>query len=497
MRPELRNLTLSFLLLTAFTLGSTSCRVTDNDVETWKGTVKGPSKMVAVLLADKYDLELRTRAALALVEMQRSDIDGTGELLDALQKLDPQTRNKVLAGIVPGLTKQMNEGKVEPGAEPPPGQIRAKDAAFALISQAGPSAETRKGLTAAVMSWYVTDFDGRGLAGAYSAEQVVRALGASAAGGLVDALDARSPQQALIKLAELIAQVGDAPTKQRAAHKLVEIEVEMNGAPFLEWLKQQITSQLAATPGTKLDPARVEKTAVLNRDKFIDDGVILAMRHLADQPEIANRLLAIAKDPNPDLANRRTRALQALQGKAREEHLDALLAIALDPKAPTSVRDYAFDRVGDTQSVRAIPALWPLVQDGKDQRLRWRAGELVLALGGTNVLAEFISKLPAGPDVKYEPEELEGYATRLGQMTPLPRQVAQAQLSSPEWHARVLALQFFARKGTQADVRLLEPLVSDTAETKGAHWPKDSTVGKVASQAIAGLRERLTQGQSG
>jgi len=456
MRPELRNLTFSFLFLATFTLGSTGCRVTENDVETWKGTVKGPSKMVAVLLADKYDLQLRTHAALALVEMQRSDIDGTGELLAALQKLDPPTREKVLAGIVPGLTKAMSEGKVEPGAEPPPGQIRAKDAAFALISQAGPSAETRKGLTAAVMSWYVTDFDGRSLAGAYSAEQVVRALGASAAGGLVDALNARSPQQALIKLAELIAQVGDVDTKKRAAHKLVEIEVEMNGAPFLDWLKQQINTQLAATPGAKVDAARVDKTALLNRDKFIDEGVIPAMRHLADQPQIA-----------------------------------------LDPKAPSSVRDYAFDRVGDTQSARAIPALWPLVQDPKDQRLRWRAGELVLALGGTTVLAEFISKLPVGPDVKYEPEELEGYATRLGQMSPLPRQVAQAQLSSPEWHARVLALQFFARKGTQADIRLLEPLVGDSAATKGAHWPKDSTVGKVASQAIAGLRERLTQGQSG
>jgi hypothetical protein len=496
MRPELRNLTFSFLFLATFTLGSTGCRVTENDVETWKGTVKGPSKMVAVLLAEKYDLQLRTKAALALVEMQRSDLDGTGELLATLQKLDPATREKVLTGLVPGLAKAMSEGKVEPGTEPPPGQIRAKDAAFALISQAAPSAETRKGLTTALMAWYVTDFDGRSLAGAYSAEQVVRQLGASAAGSLVDALNARSPQQALIKLAELIAQVGDVETKKRAAHKLVEIEVEMNGAPFLDWLKQQINSQLAATPGTKVDPARVDKTALLNRDKFIDDGVIPAMRHLADQPEIANRLLAIAQDSaGPD--NRRTRALQALQGKAREEHLDALLKIALDPKAPTSVRDYAFDRVGDTQSARAIPALWPLVQDATDQRLRWRAGELVLALGGTSVLAEFISKLPAGPDVKYEPEELEGYATRLGQMTPLPRQVAQAQLSSPEWHARVLALQFFARKGTQADIRLLEPLVGDGAATKGAHWPKDSTVGKVASQAIAGLRERLTQGQSG
>ncbi len=490
MRPELRYSFVFVLMLMNVLAG---CRVTDNDVETWKGTVKGPSKMVAVLLADKYELELRSRAALALVEMQRSDTNGVQELLSALQKLDPATREKVLAAIVPGLAKQMQEGKTEPGAEPPPGQVRAKDAAFALVGQAGP--ETRKGLTQAIMGWYVADFDGRSLAGAYSAEQVVRGLGASAASMLVDALSARSPQQALIKLAELSAQVGDVETKQRAAHKLVEIEREMQSDAFLGWLKEQITSQLGAG-GAKVDADRVYKTAVLNRDKFIDEGVLPAMRFLADQPAIASRLLAIAQDSTA-AALRRTRALQALEGKAREEHLDALLKLALDANAPMPVRDYAFDRVGDVRSPRAIPPMWPLVQDAKQQRLRWRAGELVLALGGPAVLAEFFAKLPSGPDVNYEPEELEGYALRLGQMTPLPRSVAQAQLSSPSWFGRVIALHVFARKGGAEDLPALEKLKGDATPVKGTHWPKNFTVGKVASQAIAGLRDRLTQGAQG
>lgn len=490
MRAELPKWILTALLL----LASAGCRVTDSDVEAWKGTVKGPNKMVAVLLADKYDVPLRTKAGLALVEMQRSDIDGVQELLSSLQKLDRDTRDKIITGLAPGLDKLMKAGKAEPGVEPPAGQIRAKDAAFALVGISEP--EARKQLTQIVMSWYVADFDGRSLAGAYSAEQVVRALGASAASMLVDALSARSPQQALIKLAELIAQVGDAETKQRAARKLVEIEQEMMAEPFLAWLRAQITAQLSAG-GAVPAADRVNVTALLNRDKFIDEGVLPAMKYLAEQPEIANRLLAIAKDPNPALAFRRTRALQALEGKAREEHLDALLALGLDSNAPSSVRDYAFDRVGDTRSVRAIPALWPLVQDAKNDRLRWRAGELVLALGGNNVLAEFFAKLPTGADVKYEPEELEGYALRLGQMTPQPRAIASAQLGSPHWFGRVIALYYFARKGEQSDRPALEKLVSDSAPTKGAHWPKDFTVGKVASQAITGLGERLAQGQGG
>jgi hypothetical protein len=376
---------------------------------------------------------------------------------------------------------------------PPPRQIRAKDAAFALIPHAG--GESRKALTAAVMRWYTVDFNGRSLSGNYSAEQVVRALGSPAASMLVDALNAQLPQQALGKLAELIGQLGDPATKQRAAQKLVAIEAEMYAAPFVNWLKAQIVSQLGAA-ATK-DPARVEKAALLNRDRFIDEGAIPAMKHLADQPEVAARLLAIASDKSPALADRRTRALQALEGKVREEHLGPLLSLALDPTAPPTVQDYAFDRVADIRSPRAIPPMWPLVQDGAKQRLRWRAGELVLAIGGSSVLSEFFAKLPSQPDVVYEPEELEGYALRMGQMTPLPSAIASAQLSSPDWWDRVIALHFFARRGTQADIPAVSRLLGDSTPVKGKHWAPGVTVGKVAKEALDGLRERLGQAQAG
>jgi hypothetical protein len=505
MRRSVREFILGFGLCALAVLGG--CKVEESDIDTWKGTVKGPGKMVAVILADKYEPPLRAYAALALVDMERHDVNGVVELLNALQSLDAGTRDKLIEQITPGLVTMMNApaepaegGSAEAAAQgPPPRQIRSKDAAFALIPQAG--AQTRKTLTTAVMKWYTIDFNGRSLSGNYSAEQVVRALGSGAATTLVDALNAKLPQQALVKLAELIGQLGDPATKRLAGQKLVAIEAEMNGAPFLDWLKAQITEQLGAAQAAK-DPQRVEKAALLNRDRFVDDGVIPAMKHLADQPEVTARLLAIAGDKNPALTDRRTRALQALEGKVREEHLDALLALALDPVSPTAVQDYAFDRVADIRSPKAIPAMWPLVQDAAKQRQRWRAGELVLAIGGSAVLAEFFSKLPTAADVAYEPEELEGYALRMGQMTPLPSAVATAQLSSPDWWDRVIALYFFERKGSDADAAQLSRLISDTTPVKGKHWNPGTTVGKVAKQALDGLRERLgqpkgTQTQSG
>jgi hypothetical protein len=204
--------------------------------------------------------------------------------------------------------------------------------------------------------------------------------------------------------------------------------------------------------------------------------------------------LAIAAD-KAQTAARRTRALQALEGKVNESQLDALLALALDPSSPVTVQDYAFDRVGDIRSQKAIPPMWPLVQDAQKQRLRWRAGELVLAIGGANVLPEFFAKLPTGAETAYEPEELQGYAARMGQMSPLPTAVATAQLASPNWWGRATALYFFERKGTEADVAMLSRLENDAAQVHGKNWPAGTTVGKVAKQAIAGLRERLGKPQ--
>lgn len=479
-------------------LSAIGCKVNGADVDTWKGTMKGPGKIVAVILAEKYDIALRTHAALALVQMERQDVDGVAELQHALQALPVETRTTIVDGLVPGLETMMTTAVDKPADNadegPPPHQVRAKDAAFLLTSQASPA--TREALTKSVISWYVEDFNGRSLAGNFSAEQVVRALGAPAASILVDALSSELPQQALVKLSELIGQLGSPEGKAKAGSRLVAIEREMEGDKFLTWLKGKIKEQMASSGATP-DDGKITKVAELNRHNFIVDGSIPALKYLADQKEVCDRLLEIASTAGGDqITVRRTRALQALEGKVSKVHLQQLLALALDKANPVSVRDYAFDRVGDIRSPDAIPPMWVLVSDAADGRLRWRASELVLALGGPAVIAEFFSKLPGG-DTEFAPEELEGYASRMGQMTPLPVEVLRAQLSSPNWWQRVIAIRFFERKGVAADVARLSKLAGDAAETRGKGWPKGQTVGKVAQAAVAALQDRLKQSGAG
>ena len=211
-------------------------------------------------------------------------------------------------------------------------------------------------------------------------------------------------------------------------------------------------------------------------------------------PEASKTLLEqLAAQAISQLNERRVAALQALEGNATKDHLKPLLELALDDKSPASVRDYAFDRLADIRSPEAVPPMWGLVQDDKNERLRWRAGEMVLAIGGNKVLSEFFSKLPSGRDVTYLPEELEGYASRLSQMNPLPREAAKAQLKSSSWWNRVIAIKFLERRGTKDDTSLLQRLQKDDTEVKGKGWAKDETVGKVAKSALEALEKRLKQ----
>lgn len=496
---------LGFLAATA--VASSACKVTEADVEVWKGTVKGPGKIVAVILADKYDDALRTRAALALVEMERQDVEGIAELQRTLQRLDEGTRQRIIDAMVPQLEQHMKgQGAAQAGAPGGTGaptalQTRSKDAAFLVIALASPA--TRLKLTQSIVGWYAEDFNGRSLAGNYSAEQVVRALGTPAATVLVDALTSRLPKEAVVKLSELIGQLGDPATKQRAGERLVQIEREIEAPEFIAWLSSVVRDQLKQNaPNAPVDDARVRQIAELNRENYINDGALPAMKQLASIPAVTERLLEIAESPGVDdkMAERRKRALLALEGNVNRSHLPRLLAIALNTQTPIAVRDNAFQRIGDIKAPEAIPQLWALVSDpGTDdtaQRIRWVASSIVLQTGGTAIVTEFLAKLPSGAAVRYAPEELTEYAKILGQLTPPPTEIMRAQLGSPDWWDRVIALRYFERKGTAADVAQLERLRADAAVVSGPGWEEGFTVGKVAESAIAAMRERLGQGQA-
>jgi hypothetical protein len=487
-------------------LSLAGCKVTREDIDTWMGTQKGPGKIVAVLLADKYEDDLRTYAGLALVRMEpRENLDGVAELQAAVAQLEPEDeRRRIVDLMVPGMQRLMR-GEDAPqagGAEAdsvPPRQIRAKDAAFLLIPYASPA--KRQELIDSVVDWFVVDFNQRNLAGNYTADQVVRQLGAPAASRLVNAMNARLPQQALVKLAELIATLGDDETKQRAAERLVAIETEMEGREFLDWLKQRLMEQVRERePNAQVDDARLTNAAEINRENFITLGVLPAMKHLNSQRAVQDRLLAIAQSQGDTgaIVVRRGTALLALEGGTRADQVDAILEIALVPNPPPRenrdfdrLRDAAFDRLSDTRSTTVLSRLWQVFTETENWVMRWRVGTLILTLGGHEVVPQFFERLD---DESYAREELHDYGERLSQMRTPQVELINTQLQSEQWFDRVIALYFWEKHATANDISHISGLEGDSAATSGEHWPEDqNTVGEVAHHVANQVRQRLRE----
>ena len=88
------------------------CQVDSDDVQQWKGTVKGPTRLVAVIGSDRYAPELRTEAALAIVEMDRNDVDALAILKGALDDLrgeDALATEAIVSGMIPRLEALLSE----------------------------------------------------------------------------------------------------------------------------------------------------------------------------------------------------------------------------------------------------------------------------------------------------------------------------------------------------------------------------------------------------
>lgn len=491
------------VLLALVGLLAAGCKVTPTDVDTWMGTQKGPGKIVAVLLADKYEDGLRAYAGLALVRMEPraataggAGIEGVTELQAAVRQLPEETRTRLVDQMAPDLASLMRGEGTSTEAGLSRVQVRAKDAAFLVLPYA--SAERRRELSDAVVDWFAVDFNGRAVEGNYTAEQVVRQLGAPGASRLLTAINARIPQPALVKIAEIIAAVGDAPTKESAATRLVEIQREMESAEFLTYLQQRLRDQLEGEmergerPRSEINDGVLAQAAGVNRDSFINLGALPAMKHLNTERVVQDRLLEVARTSSDE--ERRTRALQALEGGVRPDQVDALLDLALDQEAPMRVRDYAFDRVSDSRASSALARLWPVFEQRPhpDWRMRWRVGTLILTLGGNEVAQDFLNRLGDQP---YAREELHNYGERISQMRPPPNDSMDAHLRSPKWYVRAVALYFWEKRATAADLPRITNLESDAAATQGENWREQTNLGLVAQAVARAVRERLAQAE--
>jgi len=453
-------------LLAAMVAGTAlGCAVSESDVHRWESTERGPEKLVAVLTHDKYSMELRTEAAMSLIRMKprAGKRIGIDQLVAAMATLDEDSRRKIVIGMTPELVKEIEAPaptKKPDGTMPPDATVPFKDAAFALMSHDPPLVSDEKSktdITAALIKWAETDFEDRidNSAQAYGVEQMMRFFGAPAVRGLPPLMTEQSSK--VDRMASLIADLGDAQTKEKASTQLVALAQAIDSPG---WIAKERPLVVEANKRNGANATDAQLAAQL--DKFQEQqliNVFTSMKKIGGRPVIDYCLTFAANPKNSE--ERRKAALAALENRIDKNataDIDKIFAIAKDESTPDSVRDLAFQRLGELPKDEIVPKLYTLF-GAKKWKVRWVSASLVLKTMTPKDIPEFMRHLPTSPAQKMGLSEFTQYGAIIDKMDakggPTPRDAITPYLSVKELGPKLTALGYFYG-GKKADVSVVE-----------------------------------------
>lgn len=457
-------------------LALAGCRTSKEDVQRWANTAQGPRKLVAVLTHDKYPIELRVEAALTLITMKprsgrRIGIQGGDDqvgLITALSQMPPAQRTAVVSRLVPELESRIKAPPPvqTPGQPVPDPSVPHKDAAFALLTHDSGSlvdAQQQQRLRGALASWASTNFAERldDSTQLYGVEQLMRELKAEGVRPLPNLI---APGAAKIeRLAELIADFGDPPTKLAASEKLTILARDVNSDA---WLQQKAPALEATNKASKLSPTPEQfKQQLIRYQEEELLRIFGSMKRVGGKPSV-DFLLKFAQDKNQN-EKRRASAMAALQGnldRHNPAHAEVPLALAGGTDTPDQLRDVALQRVGEFPRQMIVEKLYGLFRHD-NWKVRWVAAELVLKTSETSELPTFFAKL--GQADGFSITEPLRYGALIANMkgTPPPREVVDRYIGGNHPVAvRMSALGYYYEVGTKADLAKVEPHANDRAK---------------------------------
>jgi hypothetical protein len=502
----------AFALVIALGTGVGACRTNNEDVRRWATTVQGPKKLIAVLTHDKYPMELRVEAALALIGMKprngrRVGIDGGDDqpgLIASLSQMPPATRNAIVGRLVPALEAKIRQPPpVAQGgqAAPADASVPYKDAAFALLTHDGgrlvSDQALRQKLRSAVSSWISSGFTQRfdDSSQTYSVKQMVGELRADAVKSLPSQM---LPGAAKIDaMAELVADFGDPETKAAASKQLVVIASEVASDT---WIRQKSPGVEAANKAQKLNPNPDQFKAQMAAYQEEELLRVFASMKRVGGPPVVDFLLRFVQDKSRS-PKMRQGALAALQGnldRTNPSHAEAILAVAAGEDTPDMVRDVALMRVGEFPRQTVVERLYQLFTS-KNWKVRWVAAELVLKMSDTAQLPEFFDRIARAEGMAIT-EPLR-YGALIGSMKGAKKPVDAVSPYLSTTHSvpeRLTALGYYYDKGTKADLGRLASFANDRAKTPtcskenadGCEWKCEVTAeGKRETKDITTLGE--------
>jgi hypothetical protein len=473
------------ILAAAVSVGG--CRTSSNDIDRWTNTKQGPRKLVAVLIHDKYPVDLRVDSALALIRMKprsgkrigilgdEGDKEAKG-LINSLAALPPAERNKLVSKMVPRLVEEIKKAPAPAQAgQPAPvdSSTPFKDAAFALLTHEPNSLVAadadRKVLEQALGDWAVTNFADRvdDPSQLYGVEQILRYLKADGVRRLPALLDAEGKKNDLI--AKLISDLGSPETKLEASQKLVAIATDVASA---EWKAKKAPGVQAANEASKLKPTKEQFDAQL--DQYQQEELVRvfsSMKKVGGAP-VVKFLLDYAKD-DKNADDRRAAALAALEGNLgncsstdcdadTKKNVEVVMGIAQSDKTPDPVRDQALRRLGEMPRKLVVDRLYGLFKND-NWKVRWMSADLILKMSQASDLGEFMDRLGRNAAGMAITEPL-AYGRSIADLkgTPEPAKQIDAYLGSNHPVAvRLAAFGYYYNVGAKADLAKVEPHAND------------------------------------
>jgi hypothetical protein len=447
--------------------GVSGCRTTNDDVHRWGNTAQGPRKLIAVLVHDKYAMELRVEAAMTLVSMKprAGRRIGIGDMIEALNALPEGERGKIVAAMVPRLDAEIRLPATGTGETRVDTSIAYKDAAYALLTNDGGPLVTDKvqveSLHSALTLWAVTDFALRmdDSSQAYGMEQVLRKLGAPGVRGLPALIQLDAPK--LDRMCDLIADLADQPTKIEASKRLVTVAQEISSE---KWLKANAPRLEAANAQSKLSPTKDQfqkQLQTYQEEQLL--RIFTSMKKIGQTP-IVQYLLNFASD-KAQVEKQRATALIALEGqldKNDKAQVEKVLAIAGAEDTPDGVRDAALRRVGEMPRKLVVDRLYSLF-DSKEWKIRWVAAELILKMSDSSQIDEFMARLGRVKNMSIT-EPLR-YGSMIGDMKVAKVSPVEAldRYTDPKFTVgvRLSALGYYYEGGTSVDVPKVERYAAD------------------------------------
>jgi HEAT repeat protein len=417
----------------ALTLAGCNKPTSDN-IALWKTTEKGPERLRGALTDHGVSPRLRAEAAAALVDIGKSD-----EVDAVFSRLPVEDRAELTKSLMPLYEVAMKDPAPERG-------LVYRDALYSLRQHA--TSDDQKRLDSALLPVIEADLRaGKLRQGRHSLDKMLTAVGPDAGEMLARVLS--EPAAPVPQAAELLGKVGDEPARNKGTAAVI-----------------------ARMPKAKGAERSGERDSLLRALGAI--GGPVAVKILEEKVSGSNKEEAVT-------------AVRALEQRRDPGVLPFALKIAGDTHADKLVRDEMFGVIETIGGLEAQKGLLGIISSDREEIVRYRAFESVLAVSKAEGIVPALEAFPAA--AAYKKVDVDDLLVKLIEKVGTPARAALVKaLDSRSPLARMTAVMALEQIGRAPDASALEKLSDDSTQVKG--FPAGQTIGKEAARVAETVKKK-------